>query len=413
MLTTDDDDGMDSSSPTDSRPIVTTTAAATASHLLSFDADESIISHASDFIPSHTIITSHHATDFTAGGNGRMPPLVTPRISQHHQQQHKQNQQQGSSPPEVGGPFSMGLGRPMNPHSSNFSIQSSSCGDDQSSRTPPPSFIKKRNTTATVEAPTPSSIEQNKAIKQRDETIHRLTLEIDQWKQQHQSLSNMQREQQQLAENIHRCNKELEDNTNHSEELMELINTRKEELSSLQDDVKFAKTEKDQLALEYEKKSQSLEKMSSRFREVCADLDRVREERDVAAQTLEKTKVDCENLTREAQSRIQECHAREEELKVQVAHTELLARELSSDRKQLQHDREVLDKEREELSNKGDQMQEQSDQQEDNGQKEYNGQYNSRCHLNQISMPMKLINAMPMSPVMINVMPKPFNGAGT
>ena len=31
----------------------------------------------------------------------------------------------------------------------------------------------------------------------------------------------------------------------------------------------------------------------------------------------------------------------------------------------------------------------------------------------QISMPMKLMNAMPMSPVMMNVMPKPRSGAGT
>ena len=57
--------------------------------------------------------------------------------------------------------------------------------------------------------------------------------------------------------------------------------------------------------------------------------------------------------------------------------------------------------------------QQQSDQQENDGQEEYNGQYNGRCHLYQISMPMKLMKAMPMSPVMMNVMPKPFKGAGT
>ena len=32
---------------------------------------------------------------------------------------------------------------------------------------------------------------------------------------------------------------------------------------------------------------------------------------------------------------------------------------------------------------------------------------------NQISMPIKLMNAMPIKPVMMNVMPKPFSGAGT
>ena len=31
----------------------------------------------------------------------------------------------------------------------------------------------------------------------------------------------------------------------------------------------------------------------------------------------------------------------------------------------------------------------------------------------QISMPIKLMNAMPIKPVMMNVMPKPFSGAGT
>lgn len=32
---------------------------------------------------------------------------------------------------------------------------------------------------------------------------------------------------------------------------------------------------------------------------------------------------------------------------------------------------------------------------------------------NQISMPIKLMNAMPIKPVMMNVMPRPFSGAGT
>lgn len=32
---------------------------------------------------------------------------------------------------------------------------------------------------------------------------------------------------------------------------------------------------------------------------------------------------------------------------------------------------------------------------------------------NQISMPIKLMNAMPIKPVMMNVMPNPFKGAGT
>eukprot|EP00985_Skeletonema_marinoi_P022329 scaffold14258_cov66-Skeletonema_marinoi.AAC.1 len=249
VLTTDEDDDMDS--PTKGRPIVTTTAAASAAettHLSSFDADESIISHASDFMPASTIITSHHTSDFTAGAMGRLPPLVTPRIAQQqHQQPQRSNTAQVHA--EEGGSF---LNRPMNPHSSNFSVQSSSCGDDlSSSRTSPPSFTKRRNTAAT-----PTTAINHKALQQRDDTIHKLMLELDQWKKQHESLSQMQRQHQQLSENVRRCTEELDGNTNQSEQVINEINTRKEELSSLQDDINFAKTEKEELEIEHEEKTE-------------------------------------------------------------------------------------------------------------------------------------------------------------
>ena len=215
VLTTDEDDEMVSSS-VKGRPVVTTTAAAAAAttHLLSFDADESIISHASDFMPSSTIITSIHASDFTAGA-GRMAPLVTPRIAQQHQQQQPQRSGTADVHAEEGGSF---LNRPMNPHSSNFSVQSSSCGDDlSSSRTSPPSFSRRRNVTAT---PTTAKnmIDHKPAIlQQRDETIHKLTLELGQWKAQHESLSQMQQQHQILTESIGRCTEELDDTTNQNE----------------------------------------------------------------------------------------------------------------------------------------------------------------------------------------------------
>eukprot|EP00986_Skeletonema_menzelii_P018121 scaffold25197_cov154-Skeletonema_menzelii.AAC.1 len=194
VLTTEEDNDMDS--PTIERPIVTATAASAAAaestHLPSFDADESIISHASDFMPTDTIITSHHASDFTATSMARMAPLVTPRIAQ------QQLQPQRSSTADVVGEGDSFMNRPMNPHSSNFSIQSSSCGDDfSSSHTTPPSFTKRRNITAT-----PTTVINHKTLQQRDETIQRLTLELDQWKKQHESLSRLQQQHEQLTENI-------------------------------------------------------------------------------------------------------------------------------------------------------------------------------------------------------------------
>ena len=68
-------------------------------------------------------------------------------------------------------------------------------------------------------------------------------------------------------------------------------------------------------------------------------------------QKLQETKVNCD-----AQSRMEECHVREEELKKQVAQSELLANEISSQTDQLQQDREVLEKDRAELSKREDQI---------------------------------------------------------
>eukprot|EP00986_Skeletonema_menzelii_P003707 scaffold1185_cov143-Skeletonema_menzelii.AAC.1 len=160
VLTTDEDDDMDF--PTIERPIVTATAtsaaAAESTHLPSFDADDASI-----------ISTSHHASDFTAAAMGRMPPLVTPRIDQ------QQHQPQHSSAAVVLGEGDSFMNRPVNPQSSNFSIQSSIRGD---------------------------TAINHKTLQQRDETIQRLTFILDQWKKQHESLSRLQQQHEQLTENI-------------------------------------------------------------------------------------------------------------------------------------------------------------------------------------------------------------------